>query len=149
MMCPKCSYISYDMPERCRNCGYDFPLASEAAPVDLDLRSDRCGPRPDFALSPERELPLLARRPTPGDAVGTPRSPLAVRRSPTDPSRQRPVPKRVAAPARPARRPPVIVTPAPPRADTTPLLCHRRNDRRPARRRSRSPTSVVLPDAGR
>lgn len=127
MKCPKCSYISYDMPERCRNCGYDFPLASETAPVDLDLRSDRdAGPAPDFALSPERELPLFGEAPdaplvTPS---GTPRSPLAVRRSPTDPSRQRPVPKRDrrAGPTR-TPPPPVIVTPAPPlRADATPLL---------------------------
>lgn len=27
MRCPKCSYLSYDDVERCRNCGYDFALA--------------------------------------------------------------------------------------------------------------------------
>jgi uncharacterized RDD family membrane protein YckC len=28
MRCPKCSYLSYDDVERCRNCGYDFSLAA-------------------------------------------------------------------------------------------------------------------------
>lgn len=28
MRCPKCSYLSYDDLERCRNCGYDFSLAA-------------------------------------------------------------------------------------------------------------------------
>ena len=28
MRCPKCSYLSYDDVERCRNCGYDFSLAT-------------------------------------------------------------------------------------------------------------------------
>lgn len=34
MRCPKCSYLSYEEVARCRNCGYDFALASppEAAP---------------------------------------------------------------------------------------------------------------------
>ena len=40
MRCPKCSYLSYDDVERCRNCGYDFSLATtprEAeAPIALD-----------------------------------------------------------------------------------------------------------------
>lgn len=30
MRCPKCSYLSYDDVERCRNCGYDFSLAAPA-----------------------------------------------------------------------------------------------------------------------
>jgi uncharacterized RDD family membrane protein YckC len=30
MRCPKCSYLSYDDVERCRNCGYDFSLATPA-----------------------------------------------------------------------------------------------------------------------
>lgn len=36
MRCPKCSYLSYDDVERCRNCGYDFSLATtprEAEPT--------------------------------------------------------------------------------------------------------------------
>lgn len=40
MRCPKCSYLSYDDVARCRNCGYDFSLATTPrepappAPVD-------------------------------------------------------------------------------------------------------------------
>ena len=40
MRCPKCSYLSYDDVERCRNCGYDFALATTARepepPVPVD-----------------------------------------------------------------------------------------------------------------
>ncbi len=40
MRCPKCSYLSYDDVERCRNCGYDFALATPPreteAPVPVD-----------------------------------------------------------------------------------------------------------------
>lgn len=28
MRCPKCSYLSYDDVERCRNCGYDFAIGA-------------------------------------------------------------------------------------------------------------------------
>lgn len=40
MRCPKCSYLSYEEVERCRNCGYDFalavpPAAAEAPTLDL------------------------------------------------------------------------------------------------------------------
>ena len=31
MKCPKCQYISFDSGDRCRNCGYEFSLAAEAA----------------------------------------------------------------------------------------------------------------------
>lgn len=40
MRCPKCSYLSYDDVERCRNCGYDFALATTPrgteAPTPVD-----------------------------------------------------------------------------------------------------------------
>lgn len=40
MRCPKCSYLSYDDVERCRNCGYDFSLAATPreteAPIPVD-----------------------------------------------------------------------------------------------------------------
>ena len=128
MKCPKCSYISYDMPDRCRNCGYDFPLASATATADLVLRDDQdAGPAPDFMLAPEHELPLFGGdRDAPlVEPSATPRTPLSVRRSPTDASRQRPVPKRDRrAPASRTPAPPVIVTPAAPvlRHDPSPLL---------------------------
>lgn len=42
MRCPKCQYISYDSPERCRNCGYELSLAVErpAADVDVTIRRE-------------------------------------------------------------------------------------------------------------
>lgn len=57
MKCPKCNYISFDTPERCRNCGYDFSLLSQPAPpVDLPIRSTNTpiGPAPDLPLSSSR-----------------------------------------------------------------------------------------------
>src|SRR5436190_24358847 len=44
MRCPKCSYLSYDDVERCRNCGYDFSLA----PTPRE-------PEPTVALDPMHE----------------------------------------------------------------------------------------------
>ena len=49
MRCPKCSYLSYDDVERCRNCGYDFALATTPrepelpVPVDPDARATHVG----------------------------------------------------------------------------------------------------------
>jgi len=42
MKCPKCDYLGFEDVERCRNCGYDFSLASLAPlrPPDLPLRGD-------------------------------------------------------------------------------------------------------------
>jgi uncharacterized RDD family membrane protein YckC len=34
MRCPKCSYISFDSQDRCRNCGYDLTMVT-AEPADL------------------------------------------------------------------------------------------------------------------
>lgn len=51
MKCPKCSYIGFENTDRCRNCGYDFALATSAAPdADLPLRGDASGPFGDFDL---------------------------------------------------------------------------------------------------
>lgn len=52
MKCPKCSYIGFEATDRCRNCGYDFALATEApAPPELALRSGTVdGPLTDLAL---------------------------------------------------------------------------------------------------
>lgn len=51
MKCPKCGYIGFEQAERCRNCGYDFSLATEVAPSDLTLRrQDPLGPLADFDL---------------------------------------------------------------------------------------------------
>ena len=60
MRCPKCHYISFDSGERCRNCGYDFSLAPEAAvdaaPLDLAIQTQDApvGPLGDFDLADRR-----------------------------------------------------------------------------------------------
>jgi len=46
--CPKCSYLGFDTGDRCKNCGYDFSLASAVHPPD---------PRePDLAIRPSDDL---------------------------------------------------------------------------------------------
>ena len=74
MKCPKCGYLGFDSVDRCKNCGYDFSLASHA---DLPLFRG--------------EAPVLP----------PPRAPLAVRRAPATPTRIRarpPMPARDRAP---------------------------------------------------
>jgi uncharacterized RDD family membrane protein YckC len=42
MKCPTCGYIGFETSDRCRNCGYDFGLASQAPPApELSLRADQ------------------------------------------------------------------------------------------------------------
>src|SRR5688572_28011171 len=70
MRCPKCSYLSYDDVERCRNCGYDFALAT--APREAE---------PTVAVDPTHEPrtwePSRRRRPGVMDAIApTEGSPL-------------------------------------------------------------------------
>ena len=42
MKCPKCSYLGFETSDRCRNCGYDFSLVTNANAAsrvpDLPLR---------------------------------------------------------------------------------------------------------------
>ena len=40
MKCPKCGYLGFEHVDRCRNCGYDFSLASPADAPDLQIRRD-------------------------------------------------------------------------------------------------------------
>ncbi|HTV02899.1 MAG TPA: RDD family protein, partial [Luteitalea sp.] len=40
MRCPKCGYLSYDDVERCRNCGYDFALATSPREPDAPTVDD-------------------------------------------------------------------------------------------------------------
>ena len=109
MKCPKCQYISFDSGDRCRNCGYEFSLAAEAAAdgpsPDLPIKTERDtdGPLGDFSLNtpnlplfkPETdkpEAPLVA-------PSATPRAPLAVRRP--APAAPRPKPRKESAPTEP------------------------------------------------
>jgi len=52
MRCPKCQYISFDSGERCRNCGYEFSLATDSHEIDLPIQTGKepIGPLGDFAL---------------------------------------------------------------------------------------------------
>lgn len=43
MRCPKCSYLSYDDVERCRNCGYDFALAAPAREPEPPVQAEPPG----------------------------------------------------------------------------------------------------------
>jgi uncharacterized RDD family membrane protein YckC len=54
MKCPKCQYISFETSERCRNCGYEFSLAVDAAGFDLPIQTgeEAIGPLSDFTLEP-------------------------------------------------------------------------------------------------
>lgn len=119
MKCPKCGYIGFETTDRCKNCGYEFALASAAPPpaeLPIQVADDHGGPLRDLALQPtsdtsrktglpldldrligvERtdDLPLFAGS-APDDLPplvtppATPRRPLAVRRPTPDPSRLR------------------------------------------------------------
>jgi uncharacterized RDD family membrane protein YckC len=37
MKCPKCEYLGFETGDRCKNCGYDFSLATAVAPQDPEL----------------------------------------------------------------------------------------------------------------
>jgi uncharacterized RDD family membrane protein YckC len=39
MKCPKCGYLGFETTDRCRNCQYDFSLASSSAEPELALKS--------------------------------------------------------------------------------------------------------------
>ncbi|MCU0250070.1 MAG: RDD family protein [Vicinamibacterales bacterium] len=116
MKCPKCGYLGFDSGERCRNCGYDFSLASPPAgqpggragrvtPGGPPLRDPRLARGAHFRQSartqgtegadrslaslPEGapvDLPLFG-----GDLpqLPPPRAPLAVRRATPTPARVR------------------------------------------------------------
>jgi uncharacterized RDD family membrane protein YckC len=36
MKCPKCEYLGFETGDRCKNCGYDFSLMTDAAPSPAD-----------------------------------------------------------------------------------------------------------------
>ena len=65
MKCPKCSYLSFEAGERCRNCGYDFSMSAPAA-------DDPAGELPLFDLGDD--APLVS-------VPASPRPPLSVRRT--------------------------------------------------------------------
>lgn len=63
MRCPKCSYLSYDDVERCRNCGYDFSLATGTREAE---------PPPPVEEAPEPRSWEAPRRRRPGSIETAP-----------------------------------------------------------------------------
>jgi uncharacterized RDD family membrane protein YckC len=67
MKCPTCGYIGFETTDRCRNCGYEFALATPApAAPDLAIKSgtDSGGPLRELDMRPAepRPAPVLATR---------------------------------------------------------------------------------------
>ena len=86
MRCPKCSYLSYDDVERCRNCGYDFSLATTPREAE-----------PTVAVDPTHEPRTWepSRRRRPGVMDATAAAPRAARSTcPSSRTRRRPSPHR-------------------------------------------------------
>jgi uncharacterized RDD family membrane protein YckC len=109
MKCPKCGYLGFEPVERCRNCGYDFSLASSPHFPELPIRDeaepdqhalddltliDAAAPASVPAavaegtgrITTENELPLFGRSRFDDDAPliskpSAPRAPLSVRRA--------------------------------------------------------------------
>lgn len=94
MRCPKCQYIAFESGDRCRNCGYEFSLAPDTAPIDLPIQTgdepqgplsvpDTIAPRP---ITESFDLPLFRDRGGASDdrplvsAPAVPRAPLSVRK---------------------------------------------------------------------
>ncbi len=100
MKCPKCHYLGFDTGDRCKNCGYDFSLISQAVSPESDLAADiplHLVPKDAPPVDPA--LPLFAEGGEESDEPliklpAAPRPPLAVRRTPDLP-RLRAVPRPV------------------------------------------------------
>jgi uncharacterized RDD family membrane protein YckC len=53
MKCPKCGYLGFETTDRCRNCQYDFSLATVTTDPELALHADRrVESNSDFELPP-------------------------------------------------------------------------------------------------
>ena len=51
MKCPKCGYLGFERVDRCRNCGYDFSLASPDPESDFVIRREtEANPMVDLSL---------------------------------------------------------------------------------------------------
>jgi uncharacterized RDD family membrane protein YckC len=114
MKCPKCGYLGFERVDRCRNCGYEFALATAAAAPELALQDRKIEPVPpldDLALRRKTEAPVVA---APSDDLplfsaamaaeaplitkaSPPRPPLAVRRGTVDAARGPSEPRTVEA----------------------------------------------------
>ena len=83
MKCPKCQYISFESSNRCRNCGYEFSLAVDAAGFEIPIQTgdEAIGPLSDFALE----------RPQPPRSEGASVSPPAAGPADFGPTPPRPI----------------------------------------------------------
>jgi uncharacterized RDD family membrane protein YckC len=83
MKCPKCGYIGFESAQKCRNCGYDFSLASEPVrEIDLPLtRDEPLGAPADFDFrtgDTPRAMPVRRRGSASGDFDLPARTPRAI-----------------------------------------------------------------------
>jgi uncharacterized RDD family membrane protein YckC len=81
MKCPRCGYLGFEDLDRCRHCGYDFPLAAAA---DVTPPIPAAGETASLSAFSD-DLPLFG-PPIPDDAPliarpSPPRAPLSVRRA--------------------------------------------------------------------
>ena len=84
MKCPKCRYIGFETGDRCRNCGYDFSLLSDASPSFDPPPTPDTPSEPDLVLhgTPAEEqrlsldLSLRPAEPSPGTPTAPPALPL-------------------------------------------------------------------------
>ena len=72
MRCPKCSYLSFDDVERCRNCGYDFALAAPARQAEPPVPVDPAPEPRAWEPSRRRRSPLETTPPAEGGALDLP-----------------------------------------------------------------------------
>jgi len=109
MKCPKCGYLGFEHADRCRNCGYDFSLASTVTIPELSLRPEPPAnplddltfgdaPTPVAPAPPTGELPLFGPAIPDDDQplitkVSPPRAPLSVRRATPEVPRLRTEPR--------------------------------------------------------
>jgi uncharacterized RDD family membrane protein YckC len=105
MRCPKCHYISFESGDRCRNCGYEFSLATPDGgrpPVidELPLQDVDATPHPPIDLSFRNADRPAASQPTPLD---TPRLPALHPGARPAPDRDLPLFGRASPPATDAR----------------------------------------------
>ena len=82
MKCPKCGYLGFEHVDRCRNCGYEFSLASSSRAVmlpELPIRDEAQTLRPlddlaliDAAVAPGPEVPMSDAGPDLERLIGVP-----------------------------------------------------------------------------